>query len=147
MIDSSDSISIENTNSNDNSNSKIGSTNDNNDKDQAKEMASQRLGGFYIERDPIVASLEADEDHHDDDELGIMQTYISKIHDRLQYEFSDDVIKELVDTWLVLFLKENDFWLLKEKARVLCGWLKLNFNAWESTYRSIRVWLPDKEFK
>ena len=42
-----------------------------------------------IERDPIVADLNPDEDEDGDDQNGIMQLYILKIHERLQYEFSD----------------------------------------------------------
>ena len=68
------------------------------DKDQSHIM--RRHVELDAERDPIVADLDPDEDEDGDDRNGIMQLYILKIYDRLQYEFSDRLIITSISTKL-----------------------------------------------
>ena len=76
---------------------------DNSDREQSIAFARQR-SGLDLVRESIIADLEPEEDDYREEQKGIMQMFIGKIHNRLQYEFSER--KELVDNWLKNHLKQ-----------------------------------------
>ena len=94
----SDSDDNDETNDADNSSSNImmigNKDADNSDREQSIAFARQR-SGLDLVRKSIIADLEPEEDDYGEEQKGIMQMFIRKIHNRLQYEFSER--KELVD--------------------------------------------------
>ena len=85
-------------------------------------------------------------------EGNVMQKYLKAIRDRIQDEcrtknFTEKkpCIKEQ-DKWLLKYLNENQFWIRKEYAGIMCKRLKIEMSL-QGYYRNVKVWLPDEEFK
>jgi hypothetical protein len=107
----------------------------------------------------IIANLDIDEDvrpedHYDYDDgfeevkngkpLGLQQSVVKLIQERLSEEVRET--NKCADTWLLIHLKENGWWIRKEHARRFAKKLGLNRKAPMAYYRDIYVFLPDIKY-
>jgi hypothetical protein len=71
----------------------------------------------------------------------VMREYLLKIQKRIKTELSD----KTMDKWLLVLLRNDEWWIEVKRAKQVCKKLDLNFSE-PSYYRDVRVWFPEKEF-
>jgi hypothetical protein len=95
----------------------------------------------------VIADLDDDSGKEDDAFTnGPMGAYLKAVLLRLREEASTKPKKQATnfDHWLTKELDENGFWLRKERAKLVCRKLKIEFGE-PLYYRDIRVWIPEIE--
>ena len=126
---------------------------DNFDNDDDHEESDSDEDSDSLEDEDIDYSSDVeDEGVETSTEGNVMQKYLKAIRDRIQDEcrtknFTEKkpCIKEQ-DKWLLKYLNENQFWIRKEYAGIMCKRLKIEMSL-QGYYRNVKVWLPDEEFK
>ena len=104
----------------------------------------------------ITANLDIDEDNHntttaesvggeeqnvkDEQTLGVQQEYVKAIQLRLREEVKID--NDSTDLWMLEHLKQNNWWIRKEKAHYFTKKLGLK-KSHAAYYRDVHIWLPD----
>ena len=100
--------------------------------------------------DSIEEGIFADDDledeiNNEETTAGPMREYLKAVHNRLQVELNGRQ-GQLVDPWLLRFLKSNDWTIMTTQAKFICCKLGLSFGE-PAYYRKIIIWLPDIRFQ
>ena len=104
----------------------------------------------YDDDDDDNSNYEEPEGDHDGDNReeissSVMREYLQSIQKQIRDEGNTKRTEEVVDRWIIEYLKVNDFYLHSQMSSYICGRLGIQ-HAIDGYYKSVLVWLPDLQF-